>query len=619
MLPSRRVSRGGGAVNARLASLLCCRSCVPARCMVSACCHRAPLACPTGVAILLYQLLAFPRWSDELRHAPRFARSVLCLLAVVTLENFCTWATSASDARKHAYTPLQDNAEIALLWLFQVGRAQAGQAGVCGAGHVLYAGWRLPPCLPTFSSRAVRPAPRHARRARSATLPRGGWRWAGESTCTSCCTPSSPSACRLPGTRCVTQRGMWARRGAGGLRKVGAAGPLGAAGPGLPCPVPSTWPHCLAVQIPYSGFGIATRFMETVAWTHLIRCVWPACPPACQPEAGAAVAPPASSSQLPSHRPCAPPSATCPWPPPCSCALSTLAFMTTVLPNPKRFCYARNFPPVPSGGRPAAQGAAQPPRCCCRCWCGLARPRTPAPAATHAAAQCGPCPLRAVPCPGPALPRRLVAVCAHRLQRQARQRVQRPGGFGARRGVCGGTAGTGHILPAARLARRPGAAGLVGCGQAVRAGGVASAGAAGGRGACRRCWAGARRRALLVAAPLLPLCLPSCPPAPACLRACLVTTNVPSPAHCFRHSAAPPPPLPSAHLQETVDKTHYSVDMLLAVVLTALVWHWREGAYPPSATWPPRPPGAPADPLPLRLVALVAAVLAVVFAGVAGT
>ena len=68
-----------------------------------------------------------------------------------------------------------------------------------------------------------------------------------------------------------------------------------------------------------------------------------------------------------------------------------------------------------------------------------------------------------------------------------------------------------------------------------------------------------------------------------------------------------------------MDKTHYSVDMLLAVVLTALVWHWREGAYPPSATWPPRPPGAPADPLPLRLVALVAAVLAVVFAGVAGT
>jgi MFS superfamily sulfate permease-like transporter len=72
-------------------------------------------------------------------------------------------------------------------------------------------------------------------------------------------------------------------------------------------------------------------------------------------------------------------------------------------------------------------------------------------------------------------------------------------------------------------------------------------------------------------------------------------------------------------IQETVDKTHYSVDMLLAVVLTALVWRWREPLYPPAATWAPRPSGTPPDPLPARLVALVLATLAVVFVGVAGT
>lgn len=72
-------------------------------------------------------------------------------------------------------------------------------------------------------------------------------------------------------------------------------------------------------------------------------------------------------------------------------------------------------------------------------------------------------------------------------------------------------------------------------------------------------------------------------------------------------------------LQETVAKTHYSVDMLLAVVVTALVWHWRAGSYPAGATVAPRAPGSPPDPKPWRLVAFVFAVLAVVFMGVAGT
>lgn len=77
------------------------------------------------------------------------------------------------------------------------------------------------------------------------------------------------------------------------------------------------------------------------------------------------------------------------------------------------------------------------------------------------------------------------------------------------------------------------------------------------------------------------------------------------------------PSLPS--VQETVDKTHYSVDMLLAVVLTALVWAWRSPMYPASAVLPARPPGSPRDPLPWGLVALVVGVLVVVFVGVAGT
>jgi hypothetical protein len=82
---------------------------------------------PSGGLLLLYKLYTFPRWHDEMRYAPRFGLSVLFILAVVVVENLCTFATSASDARKHSYVPLQDNAEIGLLWLFQVGR----RPGIC--------------------------------------------------------------------------------------------------------------------------------------------------------------------------------------------------------------------------------------------------------------------------------------------------------------------------------------------------------------------------------------------------------------------------------------------------------------------------------------------------------
>lgn len=72
-------------------------------------------------------------------------------------------------------------------------------------------------------------------------------------------------------------------------------------------------------------------------------------------------------------------------------------------------------------------------------------------------------------------------------------------------------------------------------------------------------------------------------------------------------------------LQETVDKTHYSVDMWLAVTLTVLVWRWRAHVYPESETWKERRAGAPKDPFPVGMVAVVLGVLALVFVGVAGT
>jgi hypothetical protein len=71
-------------------------------------------------------------------------------------------------------------------------------------------------------------------------------------------------------------------------------------------------------------------------------------------------------------------------------------------------------------------------------------------------------------------------------------------------------------------------------------------------------------------------------------------------------------------LQEVVDKTHYSVDMLLAVACTVLVWRWQEGVYPASAVWHRRRPGAAADRVPRPIIAVVVAALVIVFVGVKG-
>lgn len=155
-------------------------------------------------ALVFHRLLTFRRWRDELVHAPRFVGAVLTLLAVVAVENFCTWATSASDLSKYEpQQPLQDNVEIGLRWL--VARFPGAAAAALG--------WRVDMHALLYCFVAL----------------------------------------------CLS----------------------------------AAWD-----AIEFSGFGVATRFLDTVSWTHALR---------------------------------------------------TLSFMVTVLPNPKQLCYTRwsKFPPVP--------------------------------------------------------------------------------------------------------------------------------------------------------------------------------------------------------------------------------------------------------------------------------
>lgn len=161
-----------------------------------------PLLLGLGCIPVIQLLVRFKRWNDELVYFPRFVRSVVFLVAVVLVENFCTWATSASDSQKYEYTPLQDNVELLLLRSFD--RYPVLQWLVVG-------GWDVD--MHTLLAAFV-------------------------------------ALCLSPGYDAV----------------------------------------------PYSGFGMASRFMDTIAFTHLIR---------------------------------------------------TVAFMITVLPNPQGDCYRKNFPPVP--------------------------------------------------------------------------------------------------------------------------------------------------------------------------------------------------------------------------------------------------------------------------------
>jgi len=279
---------------------------------------------------LLRILIRFKRWNDEMIHLNKFVRATLTLVAVVLLENFCTWATSASDARKYDYEPLQDNVELATLWVFSKSPLL----------RTIIMGWRV------------------------------DMHWL------------------LYSFVCL----------------------------------------CISVAwdaVPYSGFGIGARFMDTIAWSHLIR---------------------------------------------------TFAFMITILPNPRPGCYKANFPPVPSS-----------------IW-------------------------------------EFIKI-----------------GFGAKRGSgCNDLVISGHgvvyaVVPLAlqTFYRHHGATAIA--------------------------WA-------------------------AVIKLCI---------------------------QETVDKTHYSVDMFLAVVIAGLVWHWRQDVYSASATWKTRQSQS-ADPVPKGLVALVIGILIVVFIGVKG-
>ena len=40
---------------------------------------------------LVKKLVTFHRWNDELQHVGKFVKSVIALLVVVIVENFCTW------------------------------------------------------------------------------------------------------------------------------------------------------------------------------------------------------------------------------------------------------------------------------------------------------------------------------------------------------------------------------------------------------------------------------------------------------------------------------------------------------------------------------------------------
>lgn len=71
-----------------------------------------------GMCVLALRLVTFRRWNDEIPFARRFFISFGLLLLELIIENFFTWAVSASDMQKYdGQQPLQDNGELAVLAL----------------------------------------------------------------------------------------------------------------------------------------------------------------------------------------------------------------------------------------------------------------------------------------------------------------------------------------------------------------------------------------------------------------------------------------------------------------------------------------------------------------------
>lgn len=70
-------------------------------------------------------------------------------------------------------------------------------------------------------------------------------------------------------------------------------------------------------------------------------------------------------------------------------------------------------------------------------------------------------------------------------------------------------------------------------------------------------------------------------------------------------------------LTDVMNHQHYSVDMLLAVVVTAAVWTWLAWVYDPAErALPPRPPGAPPDKPHWAVLVLLGIVMLMTFSGI---
>lgn len=52
-------------------------------------------------AYIVRSLLCFKRWNDELQHVGKFVKATLLLLAVVIVENFCTWYVEKCVTNPH--------------------------------------------------------------------------------------------------------------------------------------------------------------------------------------------------------------------------------------------------------------------------------------------------------------------------------------------------------------------------------------------------------------------------------------------------------------------------------------------------------------------------------------